>query len=107
MSLIFKDGTMALLLTWMKAPLPQWESLTLIRLLCYFKLATVRDCSDQGIAIRESQVLLELSAGTVWDLLLFSDVWQVQYLKAPLRQGWCCCILPQGSAISSCQVPNP
>lgn len=41
---------MALLLIWMKVPLPQWDSFTLFGLLGCFTLATVCGGSDEGIA---------------------------------------------------------
>lgn len=58
-------------------------------------------------AVHESHVPLGLPAGTAGDVILFSDVWQIQHLRAPLRQGCCYCILSPGSTTSSCQVPSP
>lgn len=100
MSFIFKDGMVALLQSWVEAG----GQSHVHRSAGLFYTSTVCGCGHQGIA--RSQLLLGLSAGTLWELLLFSDVWQAQHLKAPLGQGWCYSILSQGAAISSCQVLN-
>lgn len=106
MSFILKDGTMVVVLTWMKALLPQWDSLMLITLLCYFTPATVCGCSDQGAT-------LFVRGRCCWGCLLgqFGTCsYLVIYSKASaLRHPWgsCYCILPRGCAVSSSKAPNP